>query len=151
MNPSGKIFSILIAEDDDDDFLLTQKAFQTCGFAGAIRRVKNGEELMRHLLAGAAARGAERVLILLDLNMPRKDGRECLKEIKSDPQLRNIPVVVLSTSTAEADIVNAYALGANSFMRKPASFEQFAAAIASLKNYWSEVVEWPTCGAVSHT
>ena len=146
MGAQNKNLAILIAEDDDDDYLLTEKAFQDSQFEGRLYRVKDGEELMAFLCAGAAQNGsADRamLLLLLDLNMPRKDGREALREIKSHPELRKIPIVVLTTSNSEADISSVYGLGANSFIKKPTSFEQFADFIKSLKKYWFEVVELP--------
>ncbi|MBI4249220.1 MAG: response regulator [Elusimicrobia bacterium] len=147
MSRNDRDIVILIAEDDDDDYLLTEKAFQEADFAGSLCRVKDGEELMAFLLhkdnsAGLPADGKV-LLLLLDLNMPRKDGREALKEIKSHPELRKIPVVVLTTSMAESDIVMSYELGANSLIRKPDSFEQFVDCIKLLRKYWFEVVELP--------
>ncbi|MDE2314105.1 MAG: response regulator [Elusimicrobia bacterium] len=148
MTADEKDVVVLIAEDDDDDYLLTRKAFEDSGFRGSFCRVKNGIELMESLLLhenlsqnpGAASRP---MLLLLDLNMPCKDGRETLREIKSHPDLQKIPVVILTTSRAEADIAMAYALGANSFIHKPARFDQFVDAVKSLKKYWFEVAELP--------
>lgn len=145
---AGKECAILIAEDDDDDYLLTKKAFQESSFRGSVHRVRDGEELMKFLLptdSSQATAQMERtcLLLLLDLCMPRKDGREALKEIKSHPGLKKIPVVVLTTSTAEADVVMAYELGANSFIKKPASFALFVEVIKSLVRYWFEFSELP--------
>lgn len=131
---------ILLAEDDDDDYLLTHKALQEAGFSHDLHRVTNGEELMDYLLHQADYSDASRFpvpsLILLDLNMPRKGGHEALKEIKSDPKLHKIPVVVLTTSRDEEDIHRAYELGANSFITKPGDFHQFMHKIQTVSQYW---------------
>src|SRR5690242_14990372 len=112
--------AILIAEDDDDDYLLTKKALLDAHFSGSLYRVKDGKELMDFLLQGSSRfkeKGAGCALILLlDLNMPRKDGREALKEIKAHPDLKRMPVLILTTSKAETDIAVSYELGANSFI-----------------------------------
>jgi CheY-like chemotaxis protein len=140
-------WTILIAEDDDDDFLLTRKALADCRFDGTICRAKDGEELMEFLLKGsgrpAAEEGPNRLLLLLDLNMPRKDGREALREIKTHPELKSIPVIVLTTSMTESDIKISYDLGANSFIRKPDSYERFVDFISVMKQYWFEVTTMP--------
>lgn len=131
---------ILLAEDDDDDYLLTHKALQEAGLAHDLCRVNNGEELMDYLLHRADYRDTFRFpapsLILLDLNMPKKGGHEALKEIKSDPKLHKIPVVVLTTSRDEEDIHRAYELGANSFITKPGDFHQFMHKIQTVSHYW---------------
>src|SRR5262245_47609520 len=118
---------ILMAEDDADDRLLAQDALSECGLASDLHFVENGEELLDYLFQrGKYANHDEAprpTLILLDLNMPRKDGREVLKEIKGDPSLRTIPVVVLTTSRADTDVDRIYQLGANSFITKPARFD----------------------------
>jgi CheY-like chemotaxis protein len=133
--------SILVAEDDDDDFLLTEKALRGSGFQGRLLRAKDGEELMSLLHDEGRERAP--LLLLLDLNMPCKDGREALKEIKAHPVLRRIPIVVLTTSGSEFDISSSYDLGANSYVRKPTSFEQFARFIEALNRYWLEVADLP--------
>lgn len=153
---AGKECGILIAEDDDDDYLLTKKALQEASFCGSFHRVRDGEELMKFLLLAGSAQAAageksSLLLLLLDLCMPRKDGREALREIKSHPSLKKIPVVVLTTSTAEADIIRAYELGANSFIKKPASFGLFVEAIKSLVRYWFEVSELPPSKSVARS
>ena len=147
MNLVSKPISILMAEDDPDDRLLTQQAFKEQRIANDLHFVEDGEELMdylRHLgkYAGAAA-PPRPGLILLDLNMPRKDGREALAEIKSDPHLKRIPVVVLTTSKADEDILRSYDIGANSFITKPVSFAGLANAIKVLGEYWFEIVRLP--------
>lgn len=136
---AGEKGEIVVAEDDDDDFLLIEDALGKGTILRAIRRVRDGEELLE-LLNGRP----HPLLILLDLNMPRKDGREVLREIKSDPALRRIPVVILTTSGAEADLTQAYDLGVNSFIRKPASFERLVESMGVLKRYWLEVVRLPS-------
>lgn len=138
---------VLIAEDDDDDFLLVKEAFEESRLLIDIYRAKDGEELMEFLQyrgAFSAPESAPRpTLILLDLNMPRKDGREALAEIKADPDLRMIPVVILTTSKAEEDIIHTYGLGVNSFIRKPVDFDDFIRIIQTLGEYWFEIVQLP--------
>jgi len=138
---------LLIAEDDDDDFLLTREALEGSHLLNTLYRVKNGEELLDCLLHRGTYAGDGVVprpaLILLDLNMPKMDGREALKKIKEHPDLRRIPVVVLTTSDAEEDIAKTYDLGVNSFIRKPVSFDEFLRTIQVLKEYWLEIVTLP--------
>lgn len=137
--------TILMADDDDDDFLLTKKALQESKLLNTLVRVKDGEELLDYLYGrGAHAEHHERPgVILLDLNMPRKDGREALREIKSDPDLRDIPVVIFTTSKAEEDIYRSYQLGSNSFITKPVTFENLITVMTTLGSYWFEIVELP--------
>lgn len=141
---------ILMADDDPDDRLLTQEAMVESRVINEMRFVRDGEELMDYLKhRGAYADPAEAPvpgLILLDLNMPRKDGREALREIKSDLRLRRIPVVVLSTSKAEEDVYRTYDLGANSFITKPVTFEGLVQVMQGLGRYWFEIVELPFDG-----
>ena len=147
MKTEGKMISILLADDDPDDRQLTQDAFSENRLVNSLDCVEDGEELMDYLhrrgkyshLSGAALPG----LILLDLNMPRKDGREALKEIKADPELRRIPIVVLTTSKAEEDIVRTYDLGVNSYVTKPVTFKSLVELVKVLGRYWFEVVELP--------
>lgn len=138
---------ILIAEDDDDDFSLTRDAFSESRLLNEVRRVKDGEELMAYLLRiGTYADPRNSPLpglILLDLNMPRKDGRECLREIKENDSLRHLPVVVLTTSQAEEDVFRSYQLGVNSYVRKPVSFQSLVELAKVLEHYWFEIVELP--------
>jgi CheY-like chemotaxis protein len=146
-NETGELVRILLAEDDDDDFFLTRRALQENRLRNEVTRVKDGEELMEYLRhkGGFSKNGPpEPSLILLDLNMPRKDGREALREIKSDPKLRHIPVVVLTTSRAEEDVVRSYEYGVNSFITKPVTFQGLVDAMKALGRYWFEVVELPT-------
>lgn len=137
---------ILMADDDDDDFLLTQKALKESKLLNRLVRVRDGEELLDYLLQKGeyADQPVERPgVILLDLNMPRKDGREALKEIKSNPELNDIPVVVFTTSKAEEDIYKSYKLGVNSFITKPVTFDSLISVMTSLGKYWFEIVELP--------
>ncbi len=144
---SNDTLVILLAEDDPDDRLLTLRALKQNRLANAIMWVEDGEELMDYLHRrgkyagnGAAPRPG---LILLDLNMPRMDGREALQAIKADPDLRRIPVVVLTTSQAELDILQSYDLGVNAFVTKPVTFEGLATAIKVLGDFWFEIVKLP--------
>jgi len=145
IDPSNHL--ILMAEDDADDQLLVQEAFAECGVKEQIRFVANGEELLDYLMGRgpyAVARTAPRPgLILLDLNMPRKDGREALKEIRAHPGLRQVPIVVFTTSRADTDIRTVYELGANSFITKPARFEALVEVMKVLSQYWFRTVELP--------
>ncbi|MBI5385300.1 MAG: response regulator [Verrucomicrobia bacterium] len=147
MNPEGRPITILVADDDPDDRQLTRDALIESRLVNDIDFVENGEELMDYLLRrGAYARLAGSPLpgmILLDLNMPRKDGREALKEIKEHPHLRRIPVVVLTTSKAEEDIVRTYDLGVNSYITKPVLFDSMVETIRVIGKYWFEIVELP--------
>lgn len=147
MNDAKKRLKVLIAEDDDDDFLLVRDAFEESRILIDIFRVRDGEELIDYLLHrgefGDPESAPRPTLILLDLNMPRKDGREALAEIKAHPDLRMIPVVILTTSKAEEDIVSTYGLGVNSFIRKPVEFVDFVRIIRTLGDYWFEIVQLP--------
>ncbi len=141
---------ILMADDDPEDRLLTQEAFEEAHLTNELAFVEDGEELMDYLkkrgeyaAPGAAPRPG---LILLDLNMPRKDGREALAEIRADPELQGIPIVVLTTSRADEDIVRTYDLGVNSFITKPVTFEGMVSIVQHLANYWFEIVELPQVG-----
>jgi CheY-like chemotaxis protein len=137
---------VLIAEDDDDHYLLARDAFIEIGSEADLRWVKDGVELLDYLQQrgpyAAPGLAPPPCLILLDLNMPRKDGRQALQEIKASPDLRLIPLVVLTTSRNEEDVQLAYSLGA-SFIRKPIRLEQIVEVIRSLSRYWLETVEQP--------
>lgn len=138
---------ILMADDDPDDVFLVQAAFKKSRLANELHVVKDGVELMDYLKGREPF--ADRTLaprphlILLDLNMPRKDGRQALKEIREDPELRNIPVVVLTTSKAQEDVLHSYGDGANSFITKPVSFDSMCGVIGNLGNYWFQIVTLP--------
>jgi len=139
---------ILLAEDDPDDRLLTRRALQESRIANTISMVEDGEELMEYLRHEGEYEDPEEAprpgLILLDLNMPRMDGREALNKIKSDPKLRRIPVIVLTTSEAEQDILQSYDLGVNAFVTKPGTFDELADAIQALGDFWFEIVKLPS-------
>lgn len=147
MSESNHKKVVLLAEDDEDHFLLAKDAFAEARIGADLRWVRDGEELMDYLLRRGVYAGALSVprphLILLDLNMPKKDGREALHEIKSNPGLRMIPVVVLTTSRNEEDIHYTYSLG-GSFIRKPVRFEQIVEVLRNLSRYWLETVEHPS-------
>jgi CheY-like chemotaxis protein len=139
--------TILLADDDEEDLEMTREALQQSRLGNDLRFVLDGEELMDYLLRrGKHADPADAPrpgLILLDLNMPRKDGREALEEIKANPELRNIPVIVLTTSSAEEDIFRTYDLGVSSFITKPVTFDGLVEAMKALSHYWFEIVELP--------
>lgn len=141
---------ILMAEDDPDDRLLAAEAFEEARLRNDLRFVEDGEQLLAYLRREGAYQDPESSprpgLILLDLNMPRKDGREALEEIKSDPSLRRIPVVVLTTSRSEADLLRSYDLGANSYITKPVTFARLVDIVRDLGRYWIEIVELPRDG-----
>lgn len=141
---------ILIADDDPDDCLMTREAFRECRIHNPLHFVHDGEELLNYLKRRPPYEDAVRYplpgLILLDLNMPRMDGREALQAIKSDKLLRSIPVVILSTSSADEDILRSYAMGVNSFITKPVSFSGLLEVVRNLGRYWLETVELPTDG-----
>jgi CheY-like chemotaxis protein len=139
--------TILMADDDQDDREMTAEAFRECRLFNPLRFVVDGEELMDYLKRrnGFDDNVAFPMpgLILLDLNMPRKDGREALREIKEDPTLSEIPVVVLTTSKAEEDVAMSYRDGANSFITKPVSFSALLDVVQTLGKYWLQIVDLP--------
>jgi CheY-like chemotaxis protein len=148
---SGRSITILMADDDEDDRVLTANALKSSRLVNDMRFVVDGDDLMHYLRAdGVYAEGGVEAprpgIILLDLNMPKKDGREALAEIKADPVLRRIPVVILTTSKDEEDIVRTYDLGVNSFITKPVTFEGLAEVMSTLACYWFELVELPRDG-----
>lgn len=144
-NDRRKPGTILLAEDDLDDRLLVQEAFHESRLGNRLVFVENGEDLMDYLhQRGRYSASTPRPgLILLDLNLPRKDGREALAEIKTDPHLRRIPVVVLTISRAEEDILSSYDIGAAGFITKPVTFEGLVEVVRMLGRYWFEIVELP--------
>ena len=139
--------TILMADDDEDDRELTRQALDENRLANDFHTVTDGEELMDYLLRRGKYTHLESSprpgLILLDLNMPRKSGREALQEIRSHPSLRAIPVVVLTTSKVEEDIFRSYELGANAFISKPVTFTTLVQVMKDLGRFWFEVVELP--------
>lgn len=140
-----RLIEILLVEDSPTDRLIAVEALQQAKILNSLNVVENGVEAMAYLRREGKYSGALRPdLILLDLNLPRKDGREVLQEIKGDPYFKFIPVVVLTTSRAEADVVRAYGLHANSYITKPVDFTRFSEVISSIENYWFEVVTLPS-------
>lgn len=155
MNPANSSFKgrvILMAEDDADDRLLARDALAECGQGEDLRFVENGEELLDYLLQRGKfdAQTPRPGLILLDLNMPVKDGREVLEEIKTNAALRRIPVVVLTTSRADTDIDRIYSLGANSFITKPVRYESLVEVMRAISQYWLKIVELPASNSLPH-
>jgi len=147
MNPSGKMLPILMVDDDKDDRLMTERALRKNRVINPILFLEDGEELVDYLKRQGQyadpAKSPRPCFILLDLNMPRMDGRRALEIIKADPEFKKIPIVVLTTSQAEEDIVRSYDTGANSFITKPVSFDGLVRVMESLKNYWLEIVDLP--------
>jgi CheY-like chemotaxis protein len=149
MPSNGDPITILMADDDEEDCALTKEAMSNARLANEMRFVHDGEELMDYLhrrgtYADAGSEAPRPGVILLDLNMPKKDGREALGEIKSDPDLRRIPVCVLTTSAAEQDIFRSYDLGVNSFITKPVTFAGLVEVLNAWSRYWFEIVELPS-------
>jgi len=141
---SGKPIEILLVEDNPGDVRLTMELLKESKIRNRINVVNDGIEAMAYLRKEAKFGGAPRPdLILLDLNMPRKDGREVLAEIKQDPDLKQIPVVVLTTSAAEQDIVRSYNDHANAYITKPVDLDQFAKVVKSVEDFWFTVVKFP--------
>lgn len=139
--------NILIAEDDDDDYLLIQEALEDAQVINPHLRVKNGEELIQFLRRESPYEEYKDTplptIILLDLNMPKIDGRQALEEIRKDPLLKRIPVVILTTSKSQEDIISSYEIGANSYIRKPINFSELIQVMKAFKRFWIEIVELP--------
>jgi len=141
---ASRPIDILLVDDDDADVLLTQKALERGRVFNSVSVVSDGVEALSFLRREGDYRDVPRPdLILLDLNMPRKDGRETLAEIKADPSLRSIPVVVLTTSDLNRDIATSYDLQASSYVTKPVDFEQFLSVVQKIKDFWLCVVCYP--------
>jgi len=135
---------ILLVEDDPGDVLMTREAFEHHKIRNALHVVSDGVEALEFLnREGGFGEAPRPGLILLDLNLPRKDGRELLGEIKRDPRLRTIPVVVLTTSEAEEDILRSYELHANAYVTKPVDFEKFTEVVRKIDDFWVTVVQLP--------
>jgi two-component system response regulator len=138
---------ILIVEDSDIDYETTIRAFKKAGMANPVQRCEDGEDALDYLFRRNRYSDVESAplpeLILLDLNLPGTDGRDVLEELKKDPTLKNIPVIVLTTSSDEKDINNCYQAGANSYIQKPVDLQGFFAAIQRLKDFWFEVALLP--------
>ncbi|MEL7302725.1 MAG: response regulator [Pseudomonadota bacterium] len=143
----GQSVMLLIADDDADDRMLIEDAFEESRLGNPREYVEDGQELLDFLRAEGkwAGRDPDELpgLILLDLNMPRMDGRTALSHLKADPRLKRIPVVVLTTSKAEEDIIRTYDLGVSSFIAKPVTFDGLLAVVQALNTYWIEIVELP--------
>jgi CheY-like chemotaxis protein len=147
MESRASSITILIADDDSDDRMMAKEALQECRLANAVYFVEDGVELLAYLRRqgrygqpGAAPRPG---LILLDLNMPKMDGREALREIKADPELRRTPIVVMTTSKAEEDIYRTYDLGVSSYVTKPVSFEGLVEVMKAIGRFYIDIVELP--------
>ena len=145
MNVGRESLTVLVADDDEDDRSFIRKAWKKSRVANNLRFVEDGEELTEYLNHAGRYRdpalAPRPAVILLDLNMPKKDGREVLKEIKADPALRNILIVVLTASKAEEDIFRSYDLGGNSYITKPVTFEALVDVLQMLGRYWIEIVD----------
>lgn len=138
---------ILLVEDSPEDFEMTVRSLKNAGLKNPIQHCRDGDEALDYLYQRGAYTNPETTarpgIILLDLNMPGTDGREVLEELKKDPALRPIPVIVLTTSADERDVQDCYSMGANSYIQKPLDFEGFIKAMSGLKDYWFEVVVLP--------
>jgi CheY-like chemotaxis protein len=147
MATSSHSLVILMADDDADDRLMAKEALEASGLLNEMRFVEDGVELMLYLNRQGKYQDAPRPgLILLDMNMPRKNGRESLKELKAHPDFKRIPVVILTTSQADEDIKLGYDLGASSYITKPVTFEGLVAVMQTLGKYWIEIVRSPDEG-----
>jgi len=144
MNPTGEVVDILLVEDNPGDVRLTREAMKEAKIHNQLHVVSDGVEALAFLRRqGAFANAVRPHLILLDLNLPRKDSREVLAEVKEDPDLRRIPVVILTTSEAETDILKAYDLHANCYIAKPVDIEQFLRVVKSIEDFWVTIVKLP--------
>ncbi len=150
LRSAHKSFTILMADDDADDRALTKEAFEEAKLANDLRFVEDGQELLDYLHRRGKytdpASSPRPGLILLDLNMPRKDGREALQEIKSVPEFQALRIVIMTTSNAEADILRSYKLSAASYITKPVTFDGLVDVVRTLGKYWFEIVELPANG-----
>jgi chemotaxis family two-component system response regulator Rcp1 len=141
---NARPIQILLVEDSPSDAKLTLTALKLAKVANQVNHVEDGVQAMEFLRCqGAYAKAPRTDLVLLDLNLPRKDGREVLVEMKNDPDLKTIPVVVLTTSQAERDIAHSYALHANCYVAKPVNFERFLEVVQSIEHFWLTVVALP--------
>jgi len=146
-NNLNNSFTLLIAEDDEDDYFLILEALKGLKLGNNVKRVKDGEELMEYLSHKPPFDSVKLhplpSLIFLDLNMPKIDGREALKEIKSQDKLKNIPILVLTTSNSPEDIQFSYQYGANSYIQKPVNYDEFLEVFKTIQQYWLDVVVLP--------
>ena len=144
-NRIGRPVEILLVEDNAGDVDLTREALEESKLTNRVNRVEDGVEALAYLRHEGKYAGAHRPdIILLDLNLPRKDGRTVLAEIKQDPDLRRIPVVILTTSRAEEDIIRTYDLHANCYISKPLDFERFTSVVRQIENFWLTIVQLPS-------
>jgi CheY-like chemotaxis protein len=140
----GKPIEILLVEDSPSDATLTIEALEAGKVANKLNLVEDGVEAMAYLKCeGKYAKATRPDLIMLDLNLPRKDGREVLREMKNDPSLKTIPVIVLTTSRADKDILQSYQLNANCYITKPVDFQHFIEVVKSIEEFWLTVVTLP--------
>jgi len=145
MKKLGEAMNVLLVEDNPADVFLTEAAFEEAGFCGTLHVARDGEEALQFVRGEGSFQQARRPdLILLDLNLPRLDGFEVLRALKWDDAYRSIPIVVLTTSNAPADIRRAYELHANSYTTKPATLPEFVAFVQSLEQYWARTVRLPS-------
>ena len=145
MNIIGKLVEILLVEDNKGDVGLIEEVFEEAKIRNNLHVAEDGEEALLYLHGEGKFSGSPRPdIILLDLNLPKKGGREVLREIKEDENLHNIPVIVLTTSDAEKDIIGAYDLHANAYITKPLDFDQFIKVVGSIENFWLDIVKLPT-------
>jgi CheY-like chemotaxis protein len=143
--PAGRPIEVLLVEDDPGDVLLIREAFDFNKVHNNLNVVNDGEQALAYLKNQGRYAGAHRPdLVLLDLNLPRKDGREVLAEVKADADLRTIPVVVLTTSEAEEDVLKSYQLHANAYVTKPVDFERFVAIVRQIDDFFVSVVRLPS-------
>ncbi len=148
MPPKYRDCVILMADDDPADILLTQRAFEDAKLNNTLRTVPDGAELLSYLNGEGDYADRDKHpypdIVLLDLNMPKMDGRTALEKIRGNPDHRRLPVVVLTTSSAESDVLKSYDIGANSYITKPVDFDQLVEAVSSLERYWFRLVTLPT-------
>jgi CheY-like chemotaxis protein len=146
MHRKPTLMTILIADDDADDRMFLEQAMRQNGYDQDIRFVEDGEELMEYLKRQGRYNESNAPwpnMLILDLNMPRKNGFQALSEIKDDPKLRRLPVIVMTTSSADEDVVKTYNLGVNSFVTKPFNFNRLVEMVGTLKTYWMDTVKLP--------
>ncbi|HME80114.1 MAG TPA: response regulator [Mycobacterium sp.] len=144
MTPDSRAIDVLLIEDDPGDIVITREAFKNHKIRNTLRVARDGQEGLDYLYQRGAHRGAPRPdLILLDLNLPKYDGHQLLEKIKSDPEMCHIPVIVLTTSAAEEDILRSYRLHANAYVTKPVGFEQFMHVIREIDEFFVQVVRLP--------
>jgi len=146
-NENSRAIEILLVEDNPGDVRLTQEALKEAKIRNRLSVAGDGVEAMAFLRREGSYSTAPRPdIVLLDLNLPRKDGRQVLADVKADPELRRIPVVILTTSKAEEDILKTYDLHANCFITKPVDFDQFVKVVQSIEHFWLSIVTLPTVG-----